>query len=329
MNEEPFQEIHSVLSFPRSMEGSILPTTGDYVKRLRCMITDEIFKALGIPPGSLSRRLFGPLFWLPAQHFARLAAAFDEQVSQFGFAAAAKWAVERFAEGMEVQGAETIPNKEPLLIVSNHPGVFDALAIAANLPRDDLKIVITGIPFTFALPYSTHNHLIYATREPQQRMTVLRKIIRLLEEGHAVLIFPSGGIDPDPATLTGAPYSLKNWSASLEIMLRKAPQTQVLVTIVSGVLNHHFVRSPLVWLRKNRRDRQRVAEFLQIIQQVIWGTRLGLRPWITFSQPLPASQIDRGVGSAERFLPTIITQAHQLMALHQARWRTRSLVNLG
>ncbi len=300
----------------------------DRVASLRRTITEEVFKAFGLSPRGWLPRLLTPLVWLPAHRFAQLAITFEEQVSVHGFRQASRWLLTRFIEGIHVEGENDIPREEALLVLSNHPGAYDAVAIAAHLPRNDLKIVITGIPFTYTLPPATARHLIHATREPQQRMTVLRQMVRWLQEGHSVLIFPSGGIDPDPAVVAGASQALENWSPSVEFLLRQVPKTQVLVTAVSGVLHRAYVRSPLVRLRKARRDRQRIAEFLQVMYQMISGSRLGLRPWLTFAPPLHPTEIDRGKNQELRFLPSILAQARQLLEAHQARWPTRYLVRL-
>jgi len=50
----------------------------------------------------------------------------------------------------------------------------------------------------------------------------------------------------------GSLENLKNWSPSLEIMLRKAPETQLSLAMVSGVLMRRFVHHPLTLLRHHR-----------------------------------------------------------------------------
>jgi hypothetical protein len=47
-----------------------------------------------------------------------------------------------------------------LLVAANHPGAADGLVIAAALRRDDLKVVISDVPFTRAVPYG-RKYLIY------------------------------------------------------------------------------------------------------------------------------------------------------------------------
>lgn len=282
------------------------------VESLRRFITHEIFKALGVSAG-WAQRLFGPLFRPPTQRFAQLAAAFDERVAQYGFCEAARWVLPRFARAVVAHGSEHIPTEGPLLIASNHPGTCDSLAIAAQVPRRDLKIVATSVPFIRGLP-ATASHLIYcAQQDVHERMAVVRAAIRHLREGGALLIFPSGRIDPDPALLPGAAQRLDSWSPSLEVMLRCAPQTQVLVTIVSGVLASEWLRSPITRLRKELGDRQRIAEFFQVMQQMLFPRDPLVDPAISFSPPVTGAEL--GGGDVTR---RIVERARALLEAHGA-----------
>lgn len=118
-------------------------------------------------------------------------------------------------------------------------------------------------------------------------MQTVRKAIRHLKDGGALLIFPRGGIEPDPAFMPDPDAEFDHWSRSLEIFLRSIPQTQVLVTTVSGVISERIFNHPLTWFRKPRPDRQRLAFIYQILSQVLSGRELfGLRPQVTFGELL-------------------------------------------
>jgi len=237
------------------------------------------------------------------QRFALPAVEFDEDVSRFGFNEAARRFLRHFVHEMHVRGAERIPAEGPLLVVSNHPGTVDGLAIAAHLPRPDLKIVVSGVPFIRHLRAAA-NHLIYSSLDTVERMLVVRSAIRHLQEGGAVLLFPSGGLDPDPAAMPGALQELEAWSPSLEVILRRVPAARVVVTAVSGVLHPLWARSPVIYLRRGRRNQQRVAEFFQVIQQVLFPNSLRVSPSVCFAEPIlfPAQ------GDSPR-LPALIARA--------------------
>lgn len=171
----------------------------------------------------------GPLGWvlrgalsLPAGRFTKLSIEFDEIVAREGYRSASAWMVSRFMPSLQVRGHELIARSGPVLIVANHPGTFDSFAVAASLPRDDFKVITRGYPFLRALP-STSPHLVFSELELYARMAAARGAIRHLREGGALLVFPSGGMEPDPACLPGADAALDTWYSGMEILLRSVP----------------------------------------------------------------------------------------------------------
>ena len=286
------------------------------IKTLKRLLMDEIFKALGWPERSFARTILEPVLSTATRRFAELGAAFDRYAAEHGFCEAARWVLPRFIKGLETHGTENIPQEGPLLVAANHPGTFDSLLISAHVARPDYKIVAGAIPFLQHLPVASR-YLIYTpTRDLlQARMNVLRAAIRHLGEGGALLIFPSGRIDPDPAVLPNAEQELGRWSRSLEIFLRKVPQTRVLITIVSGVLSAEYLRHPITWLQRERIDRQRLAEFWQVVQQLLSPGKLMPSPSITFAPPLSVDEL-RAEGQADRLLSAVIARAKRLLAEH-------------
>ena len=49
--------------------------------------------------------------------------------------AGSQWLLSQLVTGVTVRGAEAIPLTGPLIVVSNHPGAYDSVAILASLPR--------------------------------------------------------------------------------------------------------------------------------------------------------------------------------------------------
>lgn len=283
------------------------------VEDLRRYITEEVVKTFGAS-SRWTHWLLASLFRPAAQRFSQLAACFDHYVANFGLNQAAQWVLPVFSREVRVHGAEQVPAEGPLLVVSNHPGTCDSLVIAAHVSRPDLKIVATGVPFVRSLP-STARYLIYTTLDPYQRMNVVRSAIRHLRDGGALLIFPSGTIDPDPAVLPGAEQALESWSPSLEIILRRVPHAQVLVTIVSGVLASVWARNPLVRLRRTERDQRRTAEFLQVIQQMLFPRSLLVHPALSFAPPVTVAELSRDL-AAPGLLAPLVERAKALLASH-------------
>jgi hypothetical protein len=140
-------------------------------------------------------------------------------------------------------------------------------------------------------------------------------MIRHLRDGGSVLIFPSGNVDPDPAILPGADRALDGWSRSLDLLLRSVPETRVLLTIVSDVLLPSLALNPLTRLRKELRDRQKIAEFLQVSLQMIlrWGPSLTAR--LSLGEPLGAADLqDRAHGESPTHV--LVDNAKRLLADH-------------
>jgi hypothetical protein len=284
------------------------------VATLRRRIIDEVVWALGFKADSWQRKLLGPIFWWPANRFAGIMTGVDRRIAEDGFTAAAQELVRPFVHNIDVRGAESIPATGPVLIASNHPGAYDVACIPASARRDDLMIIASTVPFIDQLPH-LEKHLIPVTREAHQGMRGVRQALRHLKAGGALLIFPSGIVDPDPDLLPGAHEALENWSASIELLLRRAPDSQLVLTIASSVLSARWLKSPITRLQKEVWRQRKLAEFFQLMQQILFPGSLKLRPRISFAPPVPASELlsEAGEDGAHRL---IVKRAQALLLAH-------------
>jgi len=294
-----------------------IATQTSSVSDLRQSITIEAGKAIGFNPDGWQQKLFGILFWLPAQRFSRLCATFDAQIAQTGLTQAMRWVLPRFASQVTVSGAENIPFEGPLLVVSNHPGAFDGVVILAQFHRDDIKFIVSDVPFLRGLPAAEH-HMIYSDwGSAHGRMNAVRQSIRHLQSGGVLVIYPTGLVDPDPSFMTGADQALEEWSHSLELFLRKAPNTQVLPTIVSGIIAPRFMNNILARSQDTMRNRQKVAEYIEMVQMMVIQKNLNLTPRVSFGKPLTLANLG-GVDQPSEWLDRIIQVVRQLLAEHMA-----------
>lgn len=287
------------------------------VNAITRILSGELFSALGFrPEGKISRAL-SPLVWTPINRFAKIATGFDQIVARRNFMEASRWILPNFVKKTDVFGAEVVPKEGPLIIAANHPGAYDALVIAANLPRSDIKIVVNiPLPFIKELP-STENHFLFAPPDPHTRMGVIRSALRHLEAGGSLLLFASGGIDPDPACMPGSEEELKNWSGSLELFLRRVPQTKLQITMISGILLPKYVHHTFTRFRKARRDKQRISEFFQVMRQMLTPDEFLSSPLLSFVSPLSRNQL-LTKGTSGDIGPEIIRHAHEAFSLHTA-----------
>lgn len=286
------------------------------IETLKNTLLFELTKALGLAPDGLPGRAIRPLFGRAARRFAGIGVELDRIVAGQGVAAGARWVLPRFVKDHVARGLECIPPDGPLVIAANHPAACDSLVISAHVERPDYKIIVGDIPFFEHLPHVSQ-HAIYAPGpdDAHGRMEVIRKAIRHLQDGGALLIFARGGIEPDPDLMPGADAEFGLWSRSLEIFLKRVPRTRVLVTIVSGVIARAAYRHPFARLRRSRPDRQRLAFMLQMIRQTLTGRELfGLTPRVSFGDLIGLPEN----GDTGQALQTITESARRLLQSHLA-----------
>ena len=284
----------------------------DQLNDLRTSLLDDVFKDFNQTRKRWIRNLLEPLAWISINRFAKMMLHLDHTVSKEGFRQALQDLAAYFVNDIGVFGEEHIPKDGPLLIVSNHPGTIDSIAIGAKLPRDDLNIIATGFPLLQRLPAASQ-HLIFIDPHAPLNLSGARSTIKHLREGGSVLIFPSGRVEPDPAIMPSAFDKIQNWSSSIEFFLRKVPQTQVMVTIVSGVLSPVFLHNPIIHLMKGVRDPLAIAEVSQVVTQMILKNRFRMNPQISFDIPHTVDELRRDY---ESIYQAIITKANQLMSDH-------------
>lgn len=284
------------------------------LKAMQARITDEIFFALGFSRSGILRRLFGWLFYLPTRKFACFFARADELVKEGGLPAGSRLLIQELSIKMQIRGAEAIPEKGPLIIIANHPGAHDALTIAASTPRPDLKILVSETGFYQTLTYAKQ-HLIFVANGAEKRMFSLRQALRWLESGGSILQFATGTLDGDPSLEDNTEEWLQKWSPSLEMMLRQVPETKVVLATASHVLLRRFFHHPLVRLYRKPVMRRRLAEFLQVIKQLIWPKSVKAQARLSFTLPISASEL-LAEAQGGRLIRILTEKAHHHLREH-------------
>jgi hypothetical protein len=283
---------------------------------IRNRIVDEIFFALGLGRSGGWRRALGPLFYLPANHLAHIGAILEEEAPRSGLSGASQRALPDLSLNITTHGVERVPQEGPVLIVSNHPGAYDSVVVTASIPRRDLKLLVSDVGFTHALEACSQD-FIFVSTDPTERMAALRASITHLRRGGALLIFPNGEVEPDPAIMPGAEKTIAGWSPSIEIMLRKVPDCWLQLVIASGMLLPKFVHSPLTRIRRMPFHRQKMGELLQILQQMLFPHSIQLNPRVSFAQPVCAGELPPG-----GIMPDVVRRARRLLEEHVARFES-------
>lgn len=251
---------------------------------------DEMVDALGLGPApSWVRGATRAVFALPSRPLARGLARFDRRIVEVGLPAAATEALARFGVRLSVRwdgppDAEEPAHDQarspraggPLLVVANHPGAYDAMALMAALDRRDLAIIAAERSFLRALP-SLSRHMLFVpaddageSRAPA-RAGALRRAARHLRQGGALLHFPAGQIEPDPAFQGDLEEPRPGWQPGTGALVRAtaAAGGRVAVAIVAGV---HSVRAKRLFVTRLA-ERRGVTTLAALIQIALPGFR--------------------------------------------------------
>jgi 1-acyl-sn-glycerol-3-phosphate acyltransferase len=205
------------------------------------------------------RRLIGPV----AQQVAGRLVTYDRALGDAGMGHGSAWIVDDATGGLAVEGREHVPARGPLLVVANHPGLSDAVALLAALGREDAWIVTANYPLLRAMRLASRRFL-FVSDDRADRLSAFRSIVSRLRAGDTVLVFPAGGLELDPALSRDAALaSLLTWSRSIELLARLARDTIVVPAAVSGVVSPSAFDHPLAKRRGVPKERQRMATLLQ------------------------------------------------------------------
>jgi hypothetical protein len=268
---------------------------------------DDILAAVGWPPGAALRAVVGRLVRGPALRFAREMTTFDDEIGRSGIRIAAGALLSAFVRDIRVTGMEHIPLRGPVLILSNHPGMTDTLALIASIPREDLLVLAAERPFLRALRAASRS-LIYIPDEKAKRLAAVRRAVDHLRAGGALLTFPAGDIEPDPAVLPGAAEALGRWSASSLLFLRFVPECTVVPVVVSGVLARPAQQFPLTRLRRKRVDRERMAAMLQVLVHTLLPSAWRVRVRVDVLAPRAARDFPRSENRARAVLTSRVAE---------------------
>lgn len=283
-----------------------LMTETRLINPIQSAITDEIFFAFGLRRRGLLRRVFGWLFTLPARRFAKYMAAVDKAIEDSDPPAGCRSMMASLAVDIQAKGVENIPQSGPTILLANHPGAYDSMAVGSLVPRSDLKFIAGRTRLYQVMPH-VHPVLIYASRYNSDNMLAIRNSIAHLQQGGILIQFGSGKIEPDPALCPVGDDVFAMWRRSPELFLRKIPATKIVPTIVSGVLLEKFANHPLVNLRREMIDRRRLAEFIQIIQHILFPKTIEAKAMISFGQPFTLDELNK-TRNNRQLMPEIISR---------------------
>jgi hypothetical protein len=292
------------------------------IKTLSDTLIGEIAFALGFSKTGFVYHLFDKPFRKATDRLATIGVTADRMIASDGFPAAAAWMMSHWVRRVTARGEDTIPVEGPLLVIANHCGAYDFLVIPSQLCRTDLKIISSDIPFLKHLPHAS-DHLWFTSDETKDRSMAARGALRYHQSGGSLLLFGTGLIDPDPAVYPNPENAIDNWSPSIDLFLRMAPETKVVVAICSGIVSSRWANHPLTRLQRTPWKRRRLAEVGQILQQLFIPDKYFVTPCLSFAPPVTVNQLRRESGS-DRLLPAVIARGKALLADHLTWIRSRT-----
>jgi hypothetical protein len=275
----------------------------------------DMQSSFGLHDLRFGKKVLDALCWIPARRFARQVIAYDENVAEEGLGPASRRILGNFTGRLEVQGIENVSASGPLLVISNHPGIADTLILFSSLPRADLCILAGERPFLQALP-NISRHLIYVPDDPGQRIGLVRSAVSHLRKEGAIILFPAGQIEPDPASMPGALESLQSWSESLSVFARLVPEVKIVVAIISGVIWPASIHNPFVRIRKHQKDRESMGAALQVLANVLLPYYRPVTTRVAFSHAFQPDE--RGIANdANSLRQVVLAQASRLIQQSQ------------
>lgn len=223
---------------------------------VQAIALDEMVDVAARSRGPLVREAARAALTVPAWALARSLVALDRDLGRTSLRRAAMARLAHYGAEVRVEGpglrpspvelaTAPVPARGPLLVVSNHPGLFDALALFAAIARDDMRIIAADRPLFDALPHVRTRLLSVddggANGARAHSALAVRRAVRHLEEGGALLHFPAGRIEPDPRVARAGEPLLAPWRPGLDTLVRAAararPNLCVVPMAVSGVIS--------------------------------------------------------------------------------------------
>lgn len=260
---------------------------------------EEMVAAVGLARApEWARAVARAAFALPSRPLARALARFDRRIAEAGLPEAASEALRALGARFTVD--RRAPAEGPLLVVANHPGAYDALALMAALGRRDLAIIAADRRFLRALS-GMRRHFVFVPVDADRRgalarVAALRSASRHLQEGGALLHFPAGSIEPDPAFSEPGEELLAPWQPGTGALVRAVARArgQVAVAVVEGV---HAARAKRLFVTRLA-ERRGITTLAPLIQAAVPGFG-DVRVRVRVGAPIEAASLaQEGEGEA-------------------------------
>lgn len=280
-------------------EAMRLPANADQLEKFHAVCRRDLASLSGLGKSRIGRTLLQTVLSAQVNRFATNMAAFNTELVTQGLDVAAQQLCARYGGRVIAEGLQNVPKSGPLLLVSNHPGMFDTLAIFATLDRPDLRVVARPQPL-LGLIGSLAPYLLMLPDEGAGRTGGLRQVLQALRENQTLLLYPAGHLEPEPMLVgrhglndSASLEPLVSWSNGIGTMVKLAVRQgiplQVVPVSLTGVLSVQTWRwfGPLLKLRKSLRGREDLTAVLQVAFPGLGPTTIRAR----YGAPLDAAML--------------------------------------
>jgi hypothetical protein len=224
----------------------------------------EMVSALGVRSGPhLVRRGLSLPFYAASRGLGETLATLELEVASQGLPEAAAGALTRFGVTLRVSGVEV--GGGPCLILANHPGAYDALALMRAVGRRDLLILAADREFLRALS-GLSKHLVFVGDAPSEGARALKRALAWLRRGGALLHFPAGKIEPDADFAPADSPLLEPWRPGVSTLVRACEKVSGRV-LVAGVRGVHSPRAKRLLLTRLA-EKRGIATISPLVQLV-------------------------------------------------------------
>jgi hypothetical protein len=269
----------------RGREGKTTAASARFAEVFTIALGEMI--AMAPPQRGLAQRAIATALRVPAAMLARSLTALDHDLATRGLGDSAQRRLDHYGATLAIDArSPSIPGSGPLVVVSNHPGLFDALALFATAGRDDLSILAARRPLLTALPGLSRRLL---SIDPGASAGVaLKKAVRHLRSGGALLHFPAGQIEPDPRVAPRDRALLLPWKPGLDTLLGAAARGRDDVRVVAACVSGVVSRRALAVSTFASRGADRLTDaFVPLLQLTVPGLA-DAKIVVRFGVPRPA-----------------------------------------
>ena len=142
----------------------------------------------------------------------------------YRFAQFISWLYFKIFHRLKVHGVENVPDSGSFILASNHSSFFDPPALGCRLPRN-LHYFARDSLFFWPLGFLIRNLNSIPVNRSQLDITTLKRVLKVLQAGDPLLVFPEGTRSPDG--------QLRNGKKGIGLLLAKS-QCDVLPARVRG-----------------------------------------------------------------------------------------------